>query len=115
MGDLTDLESLSLQENWLTGSIPAALGHLSNLWWLALDRNTLTGSIPGELGKLTQLRHLKLYGDLNMVARHYLLTSANRASSRVTCCISVPNASNSLTSCAFALSNDRSIGGNSLI
>ena len=64
LGNLTDLESLSLQENWLTGSIPAVLGHLSNLQWLALDRNALTGSIPSELGNLTHLRHLKLNGNM---------------------------------------------------
>ena len=63
LGNLTELEWLTLQENWLTGSIPAVLGHLSNLEWLALDRNALTGSIPADLGNLQYLRGLTFGGN----------------------------------------------------
>ena len=55
---------MSLQQNWLTGSIPAALGGLSNLGWPALDQNALTGSIPTEFGNLVGLTALSLHGNL---------------------------------------------------
>ena len=53
-GRVTRLEDLN--DNGLTGSIPAEIGGLSQLEYLRLDYNTLSGPIPAELGKLTRLR-----------------------------------------------------------
>jgi hypothetical protein len=60
IGDLSNLQYLMLWHNQLTGSIPAELGGLSNLGWLLLSGNRLTGSIPVELGNLSNLVQLNL-------------------------------------------------------
>ena len=60
LGNLTNLEELSLDDNQLTGEIPAELGNLAILEWLILDRNQLTGEIPAELGNLTNLEWLTM-------------------------------------------------------
>ena len=46
MGNLTNLESLSLSSNRLTGRIPPELGNLPNLQHLYLKGNQLTGCLP---------------------------------------------------------------------
>ena len=51
---------MQLQNNQLTGSIPAQLGSLSNLTFLNLSNNRLDGSIPAQLGSLTELGTLNL-------------------------------------------------------
>ena len=58
LGNLSNLESLNLSNNRLTG-IPGELGNLSNLESLNLSDNRLTG-IPGELGSLSNLESLYL-------------------------------------------------------
>ena len=58
IGDLTNLQSLSLSNNQLT-SIPAQIGNLTNLQYLILNDNQLTG-IPPEIGDLTNLQYLTL-------------------------------------------------------
>ena len=60
LGQLSQLETLSLDENQLTGAIPSELGQLSQLEWLSLDENQLTGAIPPELGQLSRLKSLAL-------------------------------------------------------
>ncbi len=60
LGDLTNLETLSLDLNALSGPIPPELGGLANLRTLSLARNRLTGSLPPELGDLTRLERLNL-------------------------------------------------------
>ena len=59
MGSLSNLESLYLSSNELTG-IPGELGNLSNLETLYLGFNELAGPIPGELGSLSNLESLNL-------------------------------------------------------
>ena len=54
------VQSLHLENNQLSGSIPPELGNLSKLWYLFMDRNQLTGSIPPELGNLSYLTNLYL-------------------------------------------------------
>ena len=49
LGDLSNLEVLSLGFNQLTGEIPAWLGDLSNLENLSLSDNQLTGCVPAAL------------------------------------------------------------------
>jgi hypothetical protein len=60
LGNLSNLESLALQENRLTGAIPPQVGNLSRLVTLDLSSNQLDGSIPPELGNLANLSHLNL-------------------------------------------------------
>ena len=60
LGDLANLQELSLNENTLSGEIPAELGDLTNLRVLSLWGNRLSGEIPAELGNLTNLEELSL-------------------------------------------------------
>ena len=60
LGDLSELQCLSLWGNSLTGSIPEELGDLANLTQLDLLGNGLDGSIPSSLGDLTGLERLHL-------------------------------------------------------
>ena len=56
-GAVTGLE---LQENNLSGELPAELGRLTNLRSLHLGWNNLSGPIPVELSRLTNLESLNL-------------------------------------------------------
>ena len=60
LGNLSNLETLSLWGNQLSGEIPAALGNLSNLETLSLSFNQLSGSVPPQLGNLSNLKYLRL-------------------------------------------------------
>ena len=60
LGSLSNLETLYLSFNELAGTIPAELGSLSNLETLYLGNNRLTGTIPAELGSLSNLESLNL-------------------------------------------------------
>ncbi|HIB04980.1 MAG TPA: T9SS type A sorting domain-containing protein, partial [Candidatus Marinimicrobia bacterium] len=63
IGNLINLESLTLEGNELYGGIPSEIGNLTNLTELKLDGNQLTGEIPSELGNLTNLTSLSLSGN----------------------------------------------------
>ena len=54
---------LDLQDNALSGEIPAELGNLANLEQLRLNDNQLTGEIPAGLGRLENLTLLHLSGN----------------------------------------------------
>ena len=60
MGNLFKLQTLSIEDNQLTGIIPTELGGLTELYYLRLSRNQLTGAIPTELGNLVNLELLYL-------------------------------------------------------
>jgi Leucine-rich repeat (LRR) protein len=51
---------LYLDENQLSGSLPASLSALSNLVGLSLNSNQLTGSIPASIESLTNLESIEL-------------------------------------------------------
>lgn len=55
----TNLTTLDLSYNQLTGAIPAEIRHLSKLKILKLDHNQMTG-VPAEVGQLSQLESLDL-------------------------------------------------------
>ena len=63
LGSLSNLEYLILYSNELSGEIPAELGSLSNLEYLILYSNELSGEIPAELGSLSNLEYLILYSN----------------------------------------------------
>ena len=60
LGDLAHLRRLDMSENELTGGVPTSLGKLSGLELLELSENGLTGVIPSDLGGLTSLGRLSL-------------------------------------------------------
>jgi hypothetical protein len=64
LGNLNSLENLWLQKNQLTGTIPVELGGLTNLVMLFVSENQLTGTVPTELGNLTSLAELGLGNNL---------------------------------------------------
>jgi hypothetical protein len=57
------LRVCTLNNNELSGSIPAELGQLGAPTGLFLDSNQLSGSIPAELGELGALAELNLQGN----------------------------------------------------
>ena len=61
LGNLTNLDRLTLGSNQLSGEIPNELGSLTNLRVLGLEGNQLSGQIPVELGSLTNLSGLYLH------------------------------------------------------
>ena len=60
LGNLTHLVALDLTGNQITGEIPAELGNLDHLEYLDLESNQLSGAIPPELGNLPKLERLEL-------------------------------------------------------
>ncbi len=60
LGQLSNLDTLDLSFNDLSGIIPSSLGQLSNLVDLNLTANQLTGTIPESLGQLGNLQSLDL-------------------------------------------------------
>jgi len=60
IGNLTELETLSLAGNDLYGYIPEEIGNLINLDYLYLSSNKFEGSIPISIGNLTNLTVLYL-------------------------------------------------------
>ena len=59
--ELTQLESLELWGNLLTGEIPPGIGNLTKLRLLHLGGNSLSGTIPPEISELAELEELSLY------------------------------------------------------
>lgn len=55
----TELVSLNLSHNNLTGALPAEVRHLKSLQRLDLSYNAFTG-VPAEVGQLSDLRYLNL-------------------------------------------------------
>ena len=62
LGGLTNLMSLLLSGNNLTGEIPPELGEMPKLTTLLLAANDLSGEIPAGLAT-SELRHLRLAGN----------------------------------------------------
>ncbi|OWM73714.1 hypothetical protein CDL15_Pgr026818 [Punica granatum] len=60
IGNLVNLQRLALEENMLTGNIPSSIGKLSKLQIVELSENNLSGGIPSSLGNMTSLSDLHL-------------------------------------------------------
>ncbi|KAK7266673.1 hypothetical protein RIF29_19323 [Crotalaria pallida] len=60
IGNLTNLQSVLLQNNNITGPIPSELGKLIKLHTLDLSNNFFFGEIPPSLGHLRSLQYLRL-------------------------------------------------------
>ena len=60
---LSKLTQLLLYSNQLSGEIPAEIGQLTELVSLILSNNQLTGSIPTQIGLLTKLSSILLYSN----------------------------------------------------
>ncbi len=60
IGNLSEIQLLSLPENNIGGSIPSSIGNLTNLTFLSLGDNNFTGIIPSQIGNLSNLTHLGL-------------------------------------------------------
>ena len=63
IGNLTNLQYLTLENNQLTGVIPLEIGNLTNLEYLKLTNNQVSGDIPSGIWNLTNLRYLYLGGN----------------------------------------------------
>jgi|TARA_B110000881_G_scaffold76104_1_gene66251 Leucine-rich repeat (LRR) protein len=63
IGNLTNLQYLTLENNQLTGVIPLEVGNLTNLEYLKLTNNQVSGDIPSGIWNLTNLRYLYLGGN----------------------------------------------------
>ncbi len=64
LGNLYHLTNLNLGFNQISGNIPIELGNLSSLNILAIHQNQLSGEIPPELGDLSNLTDLLLNDNL---------------------------------------------------
>ncbi|KAJ4961497.1 hypothetical protein NE237_021407 [Protea cynaroides] len=60
IGNLSNLQSVMLQNNSIFGPIPAEIGKLEKLQTLDLSNNNFTGGIPSSLGDLKNLNYLRL-------------------------------------------------------
>jgi hypothetical protein len=66
IGQLTDLESLILQNHGFSGTLPSDVWlNLTKLKYLVVNGNYITGTIPTDLGALTSLQLLNL--NLNLL------------------------------------------------
>ncbi|KAF3430982.1 hypothetical protein FNV43_RR25712 [Rhamnella rubrinervis] len=63
---LQKLHTLDLSNNFFTGQIPSTISHLKNLHYLRMDSNRLSGAIPSSFANMTQLTFLDLsYNNLS--------------------------------------------------
>ncbi|XP_047320049.1 protein NSP-INTERACTING KINASE 3-like isoform X2 [Impatiens glandulifera] len=60
IGNLTNLQSVLLQNNAITGLIPDVIGKLDKLQTLDLSANNFNGQIPTSVGDLRNLNYLRL-------------------------------------------------------
>ncbi|CAH8355428.1 unnamed protein product [Eruca vesicaria subsp. sativa] len=73
LGNLTSLTFLNLEANAFSGTIPEELGNLVHLDTLMLSSNNLTGNLPASLSKLPNMTDLRINDlQLNGVIPSYI-------------------------------------------
>ncbi|CAB9511472.1 Leucine Rich Repeat [Seminavis robusta] len=60
LGDLTELESFRVGNNFLTGTVPSEVGALTKLTRLSLESNRLTGAIPEKIWNLSMMQDFRI-------------------------------------------------------
>ncbi|KAM3705777.1 hypothetical protein ACJW30_03G107200 [Castanea mollissima] len=66
LGRLQKLRTLDLSANNFTGQLPSTLSHLKSLQYMRLNNNSLSGPIPSALANMSQLTFLDLsYNNLS--------------------------------------------------
>ncbi|KAJ1280845.1 hypothetical protein BS78_04G263300 [Paspalum vaginatum] len=75
IGNLTNLETVLLQNNNINGLIPAEIGRLTKLKTLDLSSNHFSGEIPSSVGHLESLQYLRLNN--NTLSGAFPSSSAN--------------------------------------
>ena len=55
------LKEILLEQNQMTGSLPASIGNFKDLTDLSFRSNRIGGSLPDSIGKLNNLKNLDLY------------------------------------------------------
>ncbi|KAG5062946.1 hypothetical protein JHK85_004129 [Glycine max] len=93
IGRLQKLQTLDLSDNFFTGQLPDTLSYMKGLHYLRLNNNSLTGPIPSSLANMTQLAFL-IIGNPQICA-----TGVEKNCFRTTSIPSAPNNSQ-----AFSLS-----------
>ena len=63
IGQLTNLTSLDLNTNNLSGTLPDEIGNLTKLTWLNLSYNNFSGTIPASYSGLRNLENFDLKGN----------------------------------------------------
>ena len=61
ISQLSLVQSLKLSDNPLTGTLPAAISSLTSLLWLSASKLQLSGTLPASLTSLSGLTHLSVY------------------------------------------------------
>ncbi|KAH7657218.1 Non-specific serine/threonine protein kinase protein, partial [Dioscorea alata] len=75
IGNLVGLSGLALYDNLVSGPIPASIGKLAKLQYLGMFGNRLTGTIPSSIGNLTKLNYIGLAN--NLLEGHIPMSLAN--------------------------------------
>jgi len=63
IGNLNTLQSFSVTQNSLTGTLPTTLGQLTDMQQMWFYLNLLNGQIPTQLGLLKRMQRLQLEGN----------------------------------------------------
>ncbi|KAH7657217.1 Non-specific serine/threonine protein kinase protein, partial [Dioscorea alata] len=75
IGNLVGLSGLALYDNLVSGPIPASIGKLAKLQYLGMFGNRLTGTIPSSIGNLTKLNYIGIAN--NLLEGHIPISLAN--------------------------------------
>ena len=104
--NISSLTLLDLSFNKLTGNISSSVGNFRSLQEFYLTQNMFTGSIPREIGNLTLLKLLYLHsnnltGTLNLLQAYVICSLTTYAQKFI--CRSVDSDNKSIAKCICAL------------
>ncbi|KGN52017.1 protein NSP-INTERACTING KINASE 1 isoform X2 [Cucumis sativus] len=86
LGNIPSLDTLDLSSNGFHGEIPTSLSHLKSLQYLRLNNNSLSGAIPSSLANMTQLALLDLsFNNLSGPLPRLLAKTYNLAGNSLIC------------------------------